>query len=45
MTGQLGTGWSTNTTATLATNVSGLSYCFTATNDVAARFCRIQTAP
>src|SRR5579862_2622030 len=28
-TGQLGTGWVTNTTATLTTNVPGSSYCFT----------------
>jgi rhamnogalacturonyl hydrolase YesR len=44
-TGQLGTSWTTNTTATLATNVSGLSYRFTATNNVATRFYRIQIAP
>lgn len=43
--GQLGTGWTTNTTATLATNASGISYCFTATNDVTARFYRIQISP
>ena len=44
-TAQLGTGWITNTTAALTTNISGYSYCFTATNDVATRFYRIQIAP
>jgi unsaturated rhamnogalacturonyl hydrolase len=44
-TGQLGTGWTTNTTATFTTNVSGLSYCFTATNHAAAQFYRIQIGP
>jgi hypothetical protein len=38
---QLGAGWTTNTTAML-TNVSGLSYGFTATNNGTARFYRIQ---
>ncbi|MGD1088124.1 MAG: glycoside hydrolase family 88 protein [Verrucomicrobiota bacterium] len=44
-TGQLGTGWTTNTTATLTTNVSGISYCFTDTNNAAARFYRVQIGP
>lgn len=44
-TSQLGTGWTTNTTATLTTNVSGISYGFTATNNGAARFYRIQLGP
>ncbi len=44
-TGQLGMGWTTNTTATLTTNVSGISYCFTDTNNAAARFYRIQISP
>jgi hypothetical protein len=44
-TGQLGTGWSTNATATLTTNVLGISYCFTAANNVAAQFYRIQLGP
>ena len=44
-TAQLGTGWITNTTAALTTNISGYSYCFTATNNVATRFYRIQIAP
>ena len=44
-TGQLGTGWTTNTTAMLTTNVSGISYRFTATNRAAARFYRIQIDP
>ena len=43
-TSQLGTGWTTNTTATL-TNYSGISYGFTATNNGAARFYQIQIAP
>lgn len=40
-TGQLGTAWTTNTAATLSTNVAGISYCFTTTNNTAARFYRI----
>jgi hypothetical protein len=44
-TGQLGTGWTTNTTATLTTNVSGVSYCFTDTNNATARFYRVQFGP
>ena len=40
-TGQIGTGWTTNTAATLSTNVAGFSYCFTTTNNTAARFYRI----
>jgi hypothetical protein len=44
-TGQLGTGWTTNTIATLTTNVSGISYRFTATNNAAAPFYRIQMGP
>jgi hypothetical protein len=44
-TSQLGTGWTTNTTATLTTNVSGISYCFTATNNATARFYRVQIGP
>jgi hypothetical protein len=44
-TDQLGTGWTTNTTATLATNVSGISYRFTATNNAAVPFYRIQMGP
>ncbi len=44
-TGQLGTTWTTNTTATLTTNVSGIAYCFTATNNAAARFYRVQISP
>jgi len=42
---QLGTGWITNRTATLVTNVAGYSYHFTATKDVPARFYRIQLGP
>jgi rhamnogalacturonyl hydrolase YesR len=44
-TGQLGTGWTTNTTATLTTNVPGISYRFTTTNNNAAPFYRIQIGP
>ncbi|MGH7993675.1 MAG: hypothetical protein ACREDQ_09175, partial [Limisphaerales bacterium] len=41
-TGQLGTPWTTNTAATLTTNVAGISYCFTTTNNTATRFYRIE---
>jgi len=44
-TSQIGMGWTTNTTATLTTNVSDISYCFTTTNNAAVRFYRIQIAP
>ena len=40
-TDQPGKGWTTNTTAMLTTNVAGISYCFTAAKDSAARFYRI----
>jgi len=42
---KLGTSWSTNATATLTTNVSGFSYRFTATNNAAVRFYRVQISP
>jgi unsaturated rhamnogalacturonyl hydrolase len=42
---QLGTSWTTNTTAPLTTNVSGISYCFMATNNAAVRFYRVQISP
>src|SRR5215469_10812717 len=41
-TDQLGAGWTTNTTAMLTTNVAGISYCFTVTNDSVARFYEVQ---
>lgn len=41
-TDQLGAGWTTNTESMLSTNIPGSSYGFTATNDAAARFYRIQ---
>jgi rhamnogalacturonyl hydrolase YesR len=41
-TGQLGTGWTTNTTAELITNVPGIAYSFTDTNNATAQFYRIQ---
>jgi len=44
-TDQLGMSWTTNTTATLTTNVSGFSYCFTTTNNGASRFYQIQIGP
>jgi unsaturated rhamnogalacturonyl hydrolase len=44
-TDQLGTGWITNTTAALGTNIYGISYYFMATNNAAARFYRIQIDP
>jgi hypothetical protein len=40
--GQLGAGWITNRTATFTTNVAGISYRFTTTNNAATRFYRIQ---
>jgi hypothetical protein len=43
-TAQLGTGWITNTTAMLTTNISGISYCFTDTNSAAAQFYQVQIA-
>jgi autotransporter-associated beta strand protein len=39
---RLGGSWSTNRTATLATNIAGISYCFTTSNNASARFYRIQ---
>jgi unsaturated rhamnogalacturonyl hydrolase len=44
-TGQLGTGWTTNTTAALTTNVAGISYRYTTPNSTSTRFYRIQTGP
>jgi unsaturated rhamnogalacturonyl hydrolase len=44
-TGQLGTGWTTNTAPTLTTNVPGRSYGFTITNLAATRFYQIQISP
>ena len=44
-TGQLGTGWTTNATATLTTNVAGMSYCYTVTNKSPSGFYRIQSSP
>jgi rhamnogalacturonyl hydrolase YesR len=41
-TDQLGTAWTTNTAATLTTNLAGLSYGFTTTNNFSARFYRVQ---
>ena len=42
---QLGADWMTNTTAMLTTNIAGISYRFTTTNNVSARFYRIQLVP
>ena len=39
----LGSGWTTNATATLSTNVPGSSYRFTTTTGPAMRFYRVQT--
>jgi rhamnogalacturonyl hydrolase YesR len=44
-TDQLGVNWTTNTTATLTTNITGISYRFTTTNDSAAKFYRVQFRP
>jgi rhamnogalacturonyl hydrolase YesR len=37
--------WTTNATATLTTNLDGSSYRFTATNNAASRFYRVQFGP
>ncbi len=42
---QLGAGWITNRTAVFTTNVAGVSYHFTSSNNVATRFYRIQAGP
>ena len=42
---QLGQSWSTNSAAVLTTNIAGISYCFTTTNNAAARFYKIQMGP
>ena len=44
-TDQLGAGWTTNTAATLTTNIAGLSYCFTITNSGTSRFYKAQLSP
>jgi unsaturated rhamnogalacturonyl hydrolase len=44
-TDQLGSAWTTNATATLTTNVDGISYRLTTTNNSSARFYRVQLAP
>ena len=41
-TDRLGAGWATNASATLVTNIAGLSYGFTVPNDAAERFYRVQ---
>ena len=41
-TDQLEAGWTTNRTATLTTNIAGISYRFTTPNSASARFYRIQ---
>ncbi len=43
--GQLGGEWETNTSAILTTNVDGISYRFTATNNLSAQFYRVRLAP
>jgi hypothetical protein len=44
-TDQLGSPWTTNTTAKLITNVAGISYGFTVTNNSPARFYQGQLGP
>jgi unsaturated rhamnogalacturonyl hydrolase len=44
-TDQLGAGWTTNLTATLTTNIAGISYRFTTPNSASARFYRIEAGP
>jgi rhamnogalacturonyl hydrolase YesR len=41
----LGSGWSTNTAATLTSNIPGISYSFSVTNNAAARFYQGQLVP
>ncbi len=41
-TAQLGSGWTTNTTAALTTNIAGFSYSYTPTNNSSAGLYRIQ---
>jgi rhamnogalacturonyl hydrolase YesR len=43
--GNLATGWTTNTNAILNTNVAGFSYSFTVTNDAAAQLYQGQLIP
>ena len=42
---RLDAGWITNRTAAFTTNIAGFSYRFTATNNIATRFYRIQAGP
>ena len=44
-TDQLGAGWITNQTATLTTNVAGISYRYTTPTSASTRFYRIQAGP
>jgi hypothetical protein len=43
-TDQLGSAWTTNATATLTTNIDGISYRLTTTNNASVRFYRVQLA-
>jgi hypothetical protein len=43
-TAQLGGNWTPNTAATLTTNIAGLSYSFTTTNNLAAQFYQVLLA-
>jgi rhamnogalacturonyl hydrolase YesR len=44
-TSQLSAGWTTNTTATLSTNLPGLSYAFNTTNSAGVMFYRVEISP
>jgi len=44
-TGQLGSAWTTNVTANFTTNINGISYHLTTTNNASAQFYRVQLAP
>jgi hypothetical protein len=44
-TGQLGAVWTTNASATLTTNIAGMSYGFTAAGGAGAQFYRVQINP
>jgi hypothetical protein len=44
-TDELQTGWTTNITATLVTNIDGFSYQYLTTNDTVKRFYKVQVGP
>ncbi len=44
-TDQLGANWTTNTAATLTTNIAGLSYCLAAATNLSTRFYQVLLSP